>query len=30
MELLGSYNFRIEFERTHDGGEKHVIVKKNS
>jgi FkbM family methyltransferase len=30
MELLGSYNFRIEFERTHEGGEKHVIVRKNS
>ena len=28
MELLGSYNFRIEFERTHEGCEKHVIVRK--
>jgi FkbM family methyltransferase len=29
IELLHSFNFKIEFEKTHDGGEKHVIAKKH-
>jgi FkbM family methyltransferase len=28
MELLRSNNFNIEFEKTYDNGEKHVIAKK--
>jgi len=31
VELLDSYNFKIEFEKTYEGGEvhKHVIVRKS-
>jgi FkbM family methyltransferase len=28
MDLLGHNNFKIEFEKTHDGGEKHIVVRK--
>jgi FkbM family methyltransferase len=28
MDLLGHYNFKIEFERTYPSGEKHVILRK--
>jgi FkbM family methyltransferase len=27
-DVLNSYNFEIEYEKTHQGGEKHVIVRK--
>jgi FkbM family methyltransferase len=30
-EFLGScYNFKIEFEKIHDGGERHIIVRKST
>jgi hypothetical protein len=29
MHLLSSYNFEIEYEKTHQGGEKHVIIRKS-
>ncbi len=28
IEFLKLYNFKIEFEKTYDGGEKHIIVRK--
>jgi FkbM family methyltransferase len=28
LEFLNLYNFKIEFEMSHDGGEKHIIVRK--
>lgn len=28
MNLLKTYNFKIEFEKIHEGGEKHIIVRK--
>jgi FkbM family methyltransferase len=28
IEFLNLYNFKIEFEKTHDGGERHIIVRK--
>ena len=28
VEFLNLYNFKIEFEMSHDGGEKHIIVRK--
>lgn len=28
LEFLKSYNFNLEFEKTYDGGEKHVLLKK--
>lgn len=27
-QLLNKYNFKIEFEKTYDGGEKHIIARK--
>ena len=30
MELLKSHNFRVEFEKTYDNGEKHVLASKIS
>jgi len=29
IEFLGSYNFKIEYEKKHLGGERHVIVRKS-
>jgi FkbM family methyltransferase len=28
VEFLSSFNFKIEFEKTYEGGEKHIIVRK--
>src|SRR5919112_1463092 len=28
LEFLRLYNFKIEFEKSHDGGEKHIILRK--
>src|SRR5215216_3792226 len=28
VDFLKSYNFKIEFEKSHEGGEKHIIVRK--
>ncbi|HET9805697.1 MAG TPA: FkbM family methyltransferase, partial [Nitrososphaeraceae archaeon] len=28
MDLLKTYNFKIEFEKIHEGGERHLIVRK--
>jgi hypothetical protein len=28
VEFLNKYNFKIEFEKTYDGGEKHLIARK--
>ena len=28
VEFLNLYNFKIEFEKSHEGGEKHIIVRK--
>jgi hypothetical protein len=28
MDLLKPYNFKIEFEKIHDSGEMHIIVRK--
>jgi FkbM family methyltransferase len=28
MELLKTYNFKIEFEKIHEGGERHMIMRK--
>ena len=28
IEFLNRYNFRIVYEKIHDGGERHVIVRK--
>ena len=28
MNLLNNYNFKKEFEMIHDGGERHVVVRK--
>ena len=28
IEFLDMYNFKIEYEKIHDGGERHVIVRK--
>jgi hypothetical protein len=28
VEFLKLYNFKIEFEKSHNGGEKHIIVRK--
>jgi FkbM family methyltransferase len=28
VEFLNLYNFKVEFEKNHDGGEKHIIVRK--
>jgi FkbM family methyltransferase len=28
IECLKIYNFKIEFEKTHDGGERHIVVRK--
>jgi FkbM family methyltransferase len=28
IEFLNLYNFKIEFEKIHDGGERHIIVRK--
>jgi FkbM family methyltransferase len=28
VEFLNLYNFKIEFEKIHDGGERHIIVRK--
>ena len=31
VEFLGScYNFKIEYEKIHDGGERHIIVRKST
>jgi FkbM family methyltransferase len=30
VEFLNLYNFKIEFEKSHEGGEKHIIVRKDS
>jgi FkbM family methyltransferase len=29
IEFLNLYNFKIEFEKSHDGGEKHIILRKH-
>jgi FkbM family methyltransferase len=29
MDLLGQHNFKIEFEKSYDSGEKHVILRKH-
>ena len=29
LEFLRLYNFKIEFEKTYDGGEKHIILRKS-
>ena len=29
LEFLRLYNFKIEFEKSHDGGEKHIILRKH-
>jgi hypothetical protein len=29
LEFLNLYNFKIEFEKSHDGGEKHIILRKH-
>jgi hypothetical protein len=29
IEFLNLYNFKIEFEKSHDGGEKHIILRKS-
>jgi hypothetical protein len=29
MELLDPYGFRVEFEKSYHGGEKHIIVRKS-
>ncbi|MGC2427065.1 MAG: FkbM family methyltransferase [Nitrososphaeraceae archaeon] len=28
VEFLNVYNFKIEFEKTHNGGERHIVVRK--
>ena len=28
LEFLNVYNFKIEFEKTHNGGERHIVVRK--
>ena len=28
MDLLKTYNFKIEFEKIHQGGERHIIMRK--
>jgi FkbM family methyltransferase len=30
IEFLNNYSFKIEYEKIHDGGERHVIVRKQS
>jgi hypothetical protein len=29
IEFLNLYNFKIEFEKSHDGGEKNIILRKH-